>query len=75
MIEDLLDALTLAPDTQIDHTIIPRLKAVKAASTEARPDLMKAILDDCAHAALASDFAMVALDHVWQATKHEAGIQ
>lgn len=55
-----LKELSNAPADQIDPSIIPRFENVQSAAD------MKAILDECAHSALASDFAMQAMDLVWR---------
>jgi hypothetical protein len=62
---EILNLLSQAPDTQIDKEITPRLKALAEASTVSSAD-MKKILDECAFASLASDFAMNAMHIVWQ---------
>lgn len=50
---------------QIDETVCVRLKALADSETMRASD-MKQILDDCAFASLASDFAMVAMNIAWQ---------
>ena len=60
----LLLALASAPATEIEPAIATRLREMAAAET-ASAATMKGILDDCAHAALASDFAMRAMHSVW----------
>ena len=62
---ELLDMILTAPSTQIDSTIIPRLRDLKTTPVLDRPNKMKSILDDCAYAALASDFAMRTMDLLW----------
>lgn len=59
-VKELLRALATAPDSQIDTYITLRLRAL---SEQERPDAyeLKRILDECAYGALASDFAMVAM--------------
>lgn len=65
MVKGLLRQLATAPDTQIDKSMTQRLKAL---SEQERPDPaeLKKILDECAYAALASDFAMHAMDRAWK---------
>jgi hypothetical protein len=53
-----------APESQLDPTICARIAALPD-GPEARA-MLKTILDDCAYAALASDFVMMALDIVWR---------
>jgi hypothetical protein len=57
--KETLDMLSTAPDGQICKTITPKFKDVKCASD------MKDILDECCYASLASDFAMVCMDELW----------
>jgi len=57
---EILERLSKAPDSQIDASIAERLPGVSTAAE------MKQILDECAHGALASDFAMQAMDMVWR---------
>ncbi len=49
-----------APRSQLDDSVRPKLRAVKTA------DDLKAVLDECAYASLASDFVMSALDTIWR---------
>lgn len=72
-VESLLDLVIQAPNGQIDHTVIPKIAALKTMGIQERPAAMKAILDECAYAALASDFAMVTMDVVWKVMQREAG--
>jgi len=71
-VEQLIDALCEAPDTQIDVSVVPKLKNLKTLPLSERPTEMKKILDECAYASLASDFAMLAMDSVWNMMKAEA---
>ena len=64
-IRELLVALSEAPDSQIDATITPKLAALAKQET-LHAHQLKEILDTCAHASLATDFAMVAMDMAWQ---------
>jgi hypothetical protein len=67
-IRELLKQLAKAPPglhAQIDETICAKLDALSNADTITAVD-MKAILDECAFASLASDFAMIAMDIVWK---------
>lgn len=64
--DEILEALASAPDSQIDASITPRLKALVGLPPDAIAARMKLILDDCAYSALASDFAMMAMDAVWR---------
>jgi hypothetical protein len=63
--KELFTILSEAPDSQIDPSVTPRLKALAESDDVASDDLLK-ILDDCAYASLASGFAMAAMDIVWQ---------
>jgi hypothetical protein len=72
-IDHILAELSQAPDTQIDHTITPRLYALIGKPISEIESGLHEILDDCAYAALASDFAMVAMDAVWNMTKEQLG--
>lgn len=68
-LDSLLVKLAEAPATQIDTQITARLaELVGQEPVEVAPAL-KQILDECAYAALASDFAMVAMDHAWKAAQ------
>ena len=60
------------PHAQIDETICARLKALADSETMQASD-MKQILDDCAFASLASDFAMVAMNIAWQQLLQDEG--
>ncbi len=63
--QEILHMLSLAPDTQIDGSAAAKLKAM-ADSDNPKADELHEILDECAYAALASDFAMVAMHRVWE---------
>lgn len=60
-IDDLLQILSEAPDTQIDHTITPKLSALVGKPHQEISNGLKVILDECAAYALASDFAIMAM--------------
>ena len=60
----ILKALSEAPSTQIDSAITMKLAAL-ADTVDVKASQMHDILDECAHASLASDFAMMAMDTVW----------
>ena len=57
---DFLDLIATAPPNQIDAEICVKLRQVKTAED------LKKILDECAYAARATDFAMRAMDIEWQ---------
>ncbi len=57
--QKLLDGLAQAPDSQIDISITERVAKITTAKE------MKQILDECAYASLASDFAMATMHNVW----------
>lgn len=68
--KDVFQALSEAPDTQICKTQTAKLKELSVFD-EVESSQLKQILDDCAYASLASDFAMVAMDAVWEMIKKE----
>lgn len=65
-LDDILAALSAAPDGQIDQSITPRIKQLVGLPPDVIAPRSKEILDECAFASLASDFAMVAMDNVWR---------
>lgn len=62
--KDFLTKLSEAPDTQICKTQTAKLADLSKSDLISSTQI-KTILDDCAYAALASDFAMVAMDSLW----------
>lgn len=70
-LNEMLELLATAPDSQIDATITPRIKALIGLPPDGIAARMKIILDECAFAALASDFAMMAMDAVWNEAKSQ----
>lgn len=68
----ILRTLSDAPDSQIEASICGMLKQL-ADADEVKADQLQDILNVCAHASLASDFAMVAMDHVWQQMLKDEG--
>lgn len=62
--KDFLTKLSEAPDTQICKTQTAKLADLSKSDLISSTQIKK-ILDDCAYAALASDFAMVAMDSLW----------
>lgn len=65
-IDKLLQTLSEAPDGHIDVRIAARIKGLVGGNDELVRAELKTILDDCAHGALASDFAMNVLDGAWR---------
>ena len=68
----LLRHLAEAPDSQIDKQITPRLRALAEQETP-DPQEMKAILDECANAGLASKFAIIVMDLAWKVMREKSG--
>lgn len=65
----LLAKLAEAPNSQIDTEITDQIRLlIDKPPTEVATE-MKRLLDECAHASLASDFAMVAMDATWNMAK------
>ena len=71
-IDSLLLSLSDAPDTQIDSEITPKIAGLIGKPLDEIAVGMKAILDECAFASLASDFAMVAMDSAWRIAKGDS---
>jgi hypothetical protein len=65
-VDSLIQMLAKAPDTQIDKTQVVKLQAIVGKSPKEQADVLKEVLDVCAHGGLASDFAMVAMDSAWK---------
>jgi hypothetical protein len=70
---DIFAALAEAPDSQIDAKITARLRTMATAEQVSAAE-MKALLDECCYASLASDFAMQAMHTVWCELKKAEGI-
>jgi hypothetical protein len=70
-IDEFLELLAAAPDTQIDGTVTIQLSELVGQPYEVIARQLKQILDDCAYAALASDFSMMAMDKAWQMAKEQ----
>lgn len=66
----LRDLLLEAPDDQLDASMFPLIKAWDENPTSLQ---VLEVLDHCAHAALASDFTMAALDIILQMRLQEEG--
>ncbi len=64
--EDIIKAIATAPESQLDPSMKPRLLDLIGKPNKDVAEGLKKILDECAHAALASDFVMVALDGAWK---------
>lgn len=58
-----------APDTQLDKSQSVKFKKMAEYDTNPTPDEIKEILDECAYASLASGFAMVAMNTLWEQLK------
>lgn len=54
----LLENLSEAPDAQIDKTITPRIRAIINQPPQVQLKELQQIMNDCASASLASNFAM-----------------
>ncbi len=65
----MLEQLVTAPESQLDESIRARILLLLEEGYDEHD--IKKILDDCAYAALASDFVMTLLDAIWQDTKKE----
>ncbi len=65
LFSNILQDLSTAPEGQIDGTITIKLKMM-AQKDDFDPYEMLSILDECAFAALASDFAMQAMHFVFE---------
>lgn len=63
-LDNILSNMCDAPDSQIDAMIVVKLKDLIGSPPQTVADGLKLILDECAHASLASDFVMVALDTI-----------
>ncbi len=68
-IDQLLQTLSEAPDSQIDASITPRIKSLVGVNDEIVASELKTILDECAVSSLASDFAMNVLHQAWISVK------
>ena len=62
---EIIEQLIEAPETQICPTIVERIKNIDFDNSETAASEMKSILDDSAKYALASDFAMNVMDMVY----------
>ena len=67
--KDLLEHLGQAPDGQLDKSQALKFEEMASRDTDPKSEEVKQILDDCAYAALASDFAMLAIDSLWRMLK------
>lgn len=65
LFSNILQELSTAPEGQIDSVITTKLK-VMSEKDDFDPHEMLSILDECAFAALASDFAMQAMHFVFE---------
>ena len=70
-IDSLLMLLGEAPDTQLEESMAHRCQDLVGQPAINIAIQMKKILDECAHASLASDFTMMTMDHVWTLAKRE----
>lgn len=73
-IDEMLLILSKAPPgrhAQIDEQITPKLVDLVGKTPSEQANGLKAILDACAYGALASDFAMMAMDAVWKMAQED----
>lgn len=70
-LDTILADICEAPETQIDGEIVVKLRQLIGQPLETVETGLKSILDECARYSLASDFAMVAMDAVWNMAKEQ----
>ena len=68
-LDEMLSKLAAAPTHEIDPKVVQGLKDLVGKPFEDVDLGLKRLLDISAHAALASDFAMVVMDFVWECVK------
>lgn len=64
--KELWRMMAAAPDGQLDATIAAKFRAFADEDRDPTAAELKSILDECAFAALASDFTMLTLSILWQ---------
>jgi len=62
---NILELLFTAPDSQLDATMVEKLRGLKGKPTEEVKTGLHEILDLCAHCSLASGFVMKILNVEW----------
>ncbi len=71
-LDELLEELSEAPNSQISSEIVPRLRDLIGKSEKDIAISLRKILDECAYYSLASDFAMQAMGETYRlARDHE----
>lgn len=65
--------LSQGSDRQIDKVVGDRLLALRGKPLEEIEVGLKSCLDDSAYGSLASDFTMMAMDHVWKTVLKKLG--
>jgi hypothetical protein len=70
-IDEFLELLSEAPETQIAEDITDKLSNLVGLPYEQIATEMQTILDQCAFASLASDFAMMAMDQALKMAKEQ----
>ena len=68
-----ITTLMEAPDSQLDHQLQPKFEALLGQPLNEQTDGLLAILDECAYASLASDFAMASMHCFLMEMKQELG--
>ncbi len=68
-LNELLELLSSAPDTQICKTVTPAIKSLIGKSGEEIERGIKKILDECARGSLATDFSMFSMNCAWDMSK------
>jgi len=63
---EVLKLILTAPDTQLDASMVEKLRALKDKPAEEVKDGLHEILDLSAHGSLASNFVMKLLDEEWR---------
>jgi hypothetical protein len=67
MTNKFLDQLLAAPDSQLDKSIVDRLKEARTKSLEEFKTELRHCIDDCVYGSLASGFALQTLHIVYEA--------
>lgn len=71
-IKEFLKDMSIAPDDQMDKSVLPRFTALADNEDRKAADLLH-ILDDCVHSSLCSDFCVGVMDIVWKAMLKNEG--
>jgi hypothetical protein len=67
--KDLLEMLGEAPDGQLDKSMAVKFAEMAKKDTNPTAKEVLDILDQSAYAALASQFTMIVMDHLWKQLK------